>query len=60
MRAAHSLRASSASLGAEAVARLSAIIESAAAKGDFEMIDPVAASLQSKYQRAESALRGAQ
>jgi len=58
-QAAHSLRSSSASLGANAVAGLSATIESAAAKSDFEIIDSVAAALEAEYRRAESALRSA-
>jgi len=58
-RAAHSLRSSSASLGAAEVARLSETIEAAAAKSDFEIIDSVAAALETEYRRAERALCGA-
>jgi len=58
-QAAHSLRSSSASLGAAAVADLSATIELAAARSDFEIIDSVATALEAEYRRAESALRSA-
>lgn len=58
-QAAHALRSSSASLGANAVAGLSATIETAAARSDFEIIDSIASTLESEYRRAEDALRGA-
>lgn len=58
-RAAHSLKSSSASLGATIVAGLSKTIEQAAAQGDFEIIDATVGSLESEYWRAASALRTA-
>jgi HPt (histidine-containing phosphotransfer) domain-containing protein len=58
-RAAHSLRSSSASLGANVVAGLSKTIEQAAAQGDFEIIDSTFGSLESEYWRAASELRKA-
>jgi CheY-like chemotaxis protein/HPt (histidine-containing phosphotransfer) domain-containing protein len=58
-RAAHSLKSSSASLGATVVAGLSKAIESAAAQGDFEIIDSTVSSLEAEYWRAASELRKA-
>lgn len=58
-RAAHSLKSSSASLGATVVAGLSKTIEHAAAQGDFEIIDATVRSLESEYWRAASELRKA-
>lgn len=58
-RAAHSLKSSSASLGATIVAGLSKTIEQAAAQGDFEIIDATVRSLESEYWRAASELRTA-
>jgi len=58
-RAAHSLKSSSASLGATVVAGLSKTIEQAAASGDFEIIDATVRSLESEYWRAASELRKA-
>lgn len=58
-RAAHSLKSSSASLGATIVAGLSKTIEQAAAQGDFEIIDATVSSLESEYWRAASELRTA-
>lgn len=56
-RAAHSLKSSSASLGAIVVAGLSKTIEQAAATGDFEIIDATMSSLESEYWRAAGELR---
>lgn len=58
-RAAHSLKSSSASLGATVVAGLSNTIEHAAATGDFEIIGATVNSLESEYWRAASELRKA-
>jgi len=58
-RAAHSLKSSSASLGATVVAGLSKAIESAAAQGDFEIIDSTVSSLEAEYWRAATELRKA-
>lgn len=58
-RAAHSLKSSSASLGATIVAGLSKTIEHAAAQGDFEIIGATVSSLESEYWRAASELRKA-
>lgn len=58
-RAAHSLKSTSASLGATVVAGLSKTIEQAAASGDFEIIDATVNSLESEYWRAASELRKA-
>lgn len=58
-RAAHSLKSSSASLGATIVAGLSKTIEHAAARGDFEIIGATVSSLESEYWRAASELRKA-
>jgi CheY-like chemotaxis protein/HPt (histidine-containing phosphotransfer) domain-containing protein len=58
-RAAHFLRSSSMSLGATMVAGLSKAIESAAAQGDFEIIDATLSALEAEYWRAASELRKA-
>lgn len=58
-RAAHSLKSSSASLGAMIVAGLSKTIEHAAAQGDFEIIGATVSSLESEYWRAANELRKA-
>jgi HPt (histidine-containing phosphotransfer) domain-containing protein len=56
-RAAHSLKSSSASLGATIVAGLSKTIELAAAQGDVESIGATVVSLEAEYRRAASELR---
>jgi len=58
-RAAHSLKSSSAGLGANVVAGLSRTIEQAAVSGNFEIIDATVRSLESEYWRAASELRKA-
>jgi HPt (histidine-containing phosphotransfer) domain-containing protein len=58
-RAAHSLKSSSASVGATLVAGLSKTIEQAAASGEFEIIDAAVRSLEAEYRRAASELRKA-
>jgi len=59
VRAAHSLKSSSASLGANVVSGLSSAIERAAAAGDIERIESVISDLEWEYRRAASELRGA-